>query len=63
MSATPTENRFTRQDAVEETWRVMQPLLDNPGPVHAYAPNSWGPKEGEELVAGHGAWHGSWIAQ
>ena len=44
--------RFTRQDAVEETWRVMQPLLDSPGPVHTYAPGSWGPKEGEELVAG-----------
>ena len=25
--------RFTRQDGVEQTWRVMQPLLDNPGPV------------------------------
>ena len=27
--------RFTRQDSVEETWRVMQPLLDAPPPVHA----------------------------
>ena len=26
--------RFTRQDGVEETWRVMQPLLDAPPPVH-----------------------------
>ena len=25
--------RFTRQDGVEETWRVMQPLLDEPPPV------------------------------
>ena len=25
---------FTRQDAIEETWRVVQPLLDDPGPVH-----------------------------
>ena len=53
--------RFTRQDAVEETWRVMQPLLDAPPPVHAYAPGSWGPKEGDELVAGYGRWHGPWI--
>ena len=22
--------RFTRQDGVEETWRIMQPLLDAP---------------------------------
>ena len=38
--------RFTRQDAVEETWRVMQPLLDSPPPVHPYAPGSWGPEGG-----------------
>ena len=53
---------FTRQDAVEETWRVMQPLLDSPPPVHPYAPGSWGPKEAEELVAGQGRWHEPWIA-
>ena len=28
--------RFTRQDGVEETWRIMQPLLDAPPPVHSY---------------------------
>ena len=36
--------RFTRQDGVEETWRIMQPLLDAPPPVHPYAPGSWGPR-------------------
>ena len=35
--------RFTRQDSVEETWRILQPLLDNPPPVHEYANGSWGP--------------------
>ena len=35
--------RFTRQDGVEETWRIMQPLLDAPPPVQPYAPGSWGP--------------------
>ena len=54
--------RFTRQDGVEETWRIMQPLLDDPPPVHPYAPGSWGPKEAEKLVAGHGSWHEPWIA-
>ena len=34
--------RFTRQDGVEETWRIMQPLLDAPPPVHPYAPGSLG---------------------
>ena len=54
--------RFTRQDAVEETWRVMQPLLDAPPPVHPYAQGSWGPDAANELVAGFGRWHGPWIA-
>ncbi len=53
--------RFTRQDAVEEAWRVMQPLLDSPPPVHAYAPGSWGPEAADRLVAGYGHWHGPWI--
>jgi glucose-6-phosphate 1-dehydrogenase len=53
--------RFTRQDGVEETWRIMQPLLNSPPPVHVYAPGSWGPKEADRLVAGHGGWHEPWI--
>jgi len=55
--------RFTRQDAVEEAWRIFQPLLDSPPPVRGYAPGSWGPEESEALVAGHGRWHGPWIAE
>jgi glucose-6-phosphate 1-dehydrogenase len=55
--------RFTRQDAVEEAWRVMQPLLDSPTPVLPYAPGSWGPEEGNELVSGHGRWHGPWVGE
>jgi glucose-6-phosphate 1-dehydrogenase len=54
--------RFTRQDGVEECWRVMQPLLDDPPKVHPYAKGSWGPEAGEQLVAGHGRWHGPWVA-
>jgi glucose-6-phosphate 1-dehydrogenase len=53
--------RFTRQDGVEEQWRIMQPLLDNPPPVHQYAPGSWGPEAGDQLVSGHGRWHGPWV--
>ena len=53
--------RFTRQDGVEETWRVMQPLLDAPPPVHPYAPGSWGPEAADKLVAGHGKWYGPWV--
>src|SRR5262245_57543937 len=54
--------RFTRQDTVDEQWRVMQPLLDAPPPVHPYAPGSWGPEAADELLAGGGRGHGPWIA-
>ena len=54
-------SHFARQDAVEETWRVMQPLLDAPPPVHTYAPGSWGPEAAEALVADYGGWRGPWL--
>jgi glucose-6-phosphate 1-dehydrogenase len=53
--------RFTRQDGVEEAWRIMQPLLDAPPPVHAYAPDTWGPKAADKLLAGHAHWHDPWV--
>jgi glucose-6-phosphate 1-dehydrogenase len=55
--------RFTRQDGVEQTWRIMQPLLDSPPPVHVYEPGTWGPVEAAAgLVAGHGRWQEPWVA-
>jgi glucose-6-phosphate 1-dehydrogenase len=53
--------RFTRQDGVEETWRIMQPLLDSPPPVHAYALGSWGPPQADALLVGRGRWHDPWM--
>ena len=53
--------RFTRQDGVEEAWRIMRPLLDDPPPVHRYAPGSWGPGEADALVLGHSNWHEPWM--
>lgn len=49
--------RFARQDGVEHARRVIQPLLDQPGPVHSYRRGSWGPAEAETVTAGHGRWH------
>ncbi len=54
--------RFTRQDSVEETWRVLQPLLDSPPPAHPYVKGSWGPAQADELVAAYGGWRGPWVA-
>ena len=43
---------FTRSDEVERLWTVVQPLLDDPPPVHAYAQGSWGPDAATDLADG-----------
>jgi glucose-6-phosphate 1-dehydrogenase len=52
---------FARQDSVEETWRIVQPLLDNPPEVRPYTPGSWGPADAESLVRGHPRWQQPWL--
>ncbi|MDQ2630259.1 MAG: glucose-6-phosphate dehydrogenase, partial [Actinomycetota bacterium] len=52
---------FTRQSAIEETWRVVQPLLDEPGPAHPYEQGTWGPREAEKLTRGTGQWSLPWL--
>lgn len=47
---------FTRQDAVERAWEVLQPILDDPPPVVVYEPGSWGPSGADELIAPR-RWH------
>ncbi|MEV4205902.1 glucose-6-phosphate dehydrogenase [Nocardia salmonicida] len=51
--------RFTRQDGVEEAWRVMQPLLDGPPPVQTYPKGSWGPPN--QLLPGQDRWYEPWL--
>jgi glucose-6-phosphate 1-dehydrogenase len=50
-------SHFARQDAVEETWRVVQPLLDAPAPVEGYEQGTWGPPAADGLVREVGGWH------
>ena len=54
---------FTRQDAIEETWRVVQPLLDEPGPALPYEQGSWGPQEAGDLLRGTGQWAKPWLPE
>jgi glucose-6-phosphate 1-dehydrogenase len=56
-----THTLFTRQDTIEETWRVVQPLLDEPGPVLPYEPGTWGPKQADELLRGIAHWSQPWL--
>jgi glucose-6-phosphate 1-dehydrogenase len=52
---------FTREDSVEETWRIVQPLLDAPPQVEPYKPGSWGPASADKLLAGHPSWRDPWL--
>ncbi len=52
---------FTREDSVEETWRIVQPLLDEPPPVRAYQRGTWGPPAADSLVRGHPRWQPPWL--
>jgi len=51
------QRRFARQDIVEETWRVVQPALDNPGPIRSYDRGTWGPAAADALLGDGGRWH------
>lgn len=48
--------RFAREDIVEQTWRVVQPALDQPGPVHPYFRGSWGPAEADRILTDSDHW-------
>ena len=52
---------FAREDNIEETWRIVQPLLDKPGKVDRYETGSWGPEEARSLLRGHHGWQQPWL--
>jgi glucose-6-phosphate 1-dehydrogenase len=54
MAGDPT--LFARVDEVEEQWRIVEPLLREPGPLHVYEPASWGPPQADALAARVGGW-------
>jgi glucose-6-phosphate 1-dehydrogenase len=48
---------FTREDAVEAAWEVVDPVLVTHSPARRYARGSWGPEEAKLLIAEHGPWN------
>jgi glucose-6-phosphate 1-dehydrogenase len=47
---------FPRWEVIEETWRIVQPLLDAPSPIEPYERGSWGPASADALAEDHGGW-------
>ena len=54
-------DHFTREDSVEETWRVLSPLLTPTTAPEPYEKGSWGPRSAEHLTAGHAPWQNPWV--
>lgn len=54
---------FARQDAVEESWRIVQPLVAYPPTLHRYPVGSWGPPQADELLSGHPPWQPPWLPE
>jgi glucose-6-phosphate 1-dehydrogenase len=52
---------FTREDAVEAAWAVVDPVLEKHHRAHPYEPGSWGPKEADALIAPD-RWHDPVVA-
>jgi len=48
---------FTREDAVEAAWAVVNRVLTNHPSVRSYKRSSWGPKAADAFVAADGGWH------
>ena len=48
---------FTREDAVEAAWAVVEPVLKDHHQSCPYESGSWGPKEADGLIAADGCWH------
>ena len=50
---------FTREDAVEAAWAVVDPVLKTHHRVRPYRRGTWGPKEADAIIASDGGWHNS----
>lgn len=48
---------FSREDAVEAAWAVVDPVLEHHQKVFGYQRGSWGPQEADTLIAADGIWH------
>src|SRR4051794_34056003 len=47
---------FAREDSVEEAWRIVDTILKADTPAYEYEPNTWGPKEVDQIVCPPGGW-------
>lgn len=51
------EGLFTREDAVEAAWIVVDHVIKHHPRVRPYKRDTWGPKQADKLIAVDGGWH------
>jgi len=56
-AATGDATLFAREDSVEASWRIVDPVLGNATQLNEYEPNTWGPPEVDRAVTPQGGWH------
>jgi glucose-6-phosphate 1-dehydrogenase len=47
---------FAREDGVEASWRIVEPILGDKTPLRLYDPATWGPPEAQKLMGRYGPW-------
>jgi glucose-6-phosphate 1-dehydrogenase len=56
-------SQFPDYEAIAETWRIVQPLIDDPCELETYEKGTWGPKSADNLVKAHGGWREPWLPE
>ena len=47
---------FAREDGVEASWRIVEPILGDKVPVETYEQGTWGPASARRLIGRDGPW-------
>jgi hypothetical protein len=48
---------FACEDAIEEEWRIVAPILASAEVPIGFQPDMWGSTDADRLIEGSGGWH------
>lgn len=48
---------YSREDTIEAQWRIVEPVIEEPPPIHFYKPGTWGPSQADRLLPDCHGWH------
>jgi glucose-6-phosphate 1-dehydrogenase len=53
---------FSRQDAAEAQWRIVDSILRAEAPLYEYDRGTWGPRQADDIAKKFGGWHDPIVA-